>query len=104
MVASHLLKAVQFWTDMGYGDFDLRYVRDREKREVDFVITESRRPVVLVECKLRDASPHEPLLRFQAAMGGIPAVQLVRKHGVNARIPGESVRIVAASSWLAALP
>jgi predicted AAA+ superfamily ATPase len=104
MVASHLLKAVHYWTDLGYGDYDLRYVRDREKREVDFVVTESRRPVVLVECKLRDDAPHEPLLRFQAVMGGIPAVQLVRASGVDRRIPGERVRVVSAPVWLAGLP
>jgi hypothetical protein len=65
MVASHLLKAVHYWTDLGLGDFDLRYVRDREKREVDFVITESRRPALLVECTLRDESS-----RTAAALSG----------------------------------
>lgn len=35
MVASHLLKAVHGWSDLGDGDFELRYLRDKEKREVD---------------------------------------------------------------------
>lgn len=104
MVASHLLKAVHTWTDQGHGDFDLLYVRDREKREVDFVVTESRRPVVLVEAKLSDTSPAEALPRFQSALGGIPAVQLVRTAGVDRRVPGLPLRVVTASPWLAALP
>jgi len=39
LVACHLLKAVECWTDLGFGDFDLFYVRDRKKREVDFLVT-----------------------------------------------------------------
>jgi predicted AAA+ superfamily ATPase len=104
MVASHLLKAVHTWTDQGHGDFDLHYVRDREKREVDFVVTASRRPVVLVEAKRSDTSPTEALTRFQSALGGIPAVQLVGTAGVDRRVPGLPLRVVTASHWLAALP
>ena len=104
MVAGHLLKAVHTWTDLGFGDFDLRYLRDREKHEVDFVVTEGRRPLVLVECKLRDEAPHLPLLRFQSALGGIPAIQLVRTPGVDRRVPGAAVRVVSAGTWLSALP
>ena len=35
-IASHLLKAVHYWTDMGLGDYGLHYLRDKLKREVDF--------------------------------------------------------------------
>lgn len=104
MVASHLLKAVHLWTDQGHGEFDLHYIRDREKREVDFVVTESRRPVVLVEAKRSDTSPAEALTRFQSALGNIPAVQLVGTPGVDRRVPGLPLRVVTASHWLSALP
>ena len=30
-VACHLLKAVEGWTDLGFGDFELRYLRDKAK-------------------------------------------------------------------------
>lgn len=49
--ASHLLKAVQFWTDCGFGEYGLYYLRDKEKREVDFLITKNRLPWFLVETK-----------------------------------------------------
>jgi uncharacterized protein len=103
MVASHLLKSVHYWNDLGRGDFDMQYVRDKEKREVDFVITERRRPLVLIECKLRDEAPGDALFRFQEALGGIPAVQLVRTPAVNRTVPGARVRIVSAAAYLAAL-
>ena len=51
MVASHLLKAVHFWTDHGFGEFGLYYLRDKQKREVDFVVVKDNKPWFLVEVK-----------------------------------------------------
>lgn len=48
-IACHLLKAVEAWTDFGLGNFELRYVRDKMKREVDFLVLRERRPWFLVE-------------------------------------------------------
>ena len=50
-VASHLLKAVHYWTDTGLGDYDLYYLRDKEKREVDFFIIKNKKPWMLIEVK-----------------------------------------------------
>lgn len=102
MVASHLLKAAHAWTDLGYGEFELLYVRDKEKREVDFVLTNRRRPVVLIESKLSDERPTEALLRHRDQLGGLPAIQLVRVPGIDR--PGRGVRVVSAARFLAALP
>lgn len=62
LVASHLLKAVHFWTDAGLGDFSLHFVRDKEKREVDFLVVRDRRPWLLVEAKLSASGPLSPAL------------------------------------------
>jgi uncharacterized protein len=51
MVASHLLKAVQFWTDRGLGDYGLHYLRDKEEREVDFLVSRNGKPWFLIEAK-----------------------------------------------------
>jgi hypothetical protein len=48
-IACHLLKAVEGWTDLGLGRFELRYVRDKRKREVDFLVVRDRKPWFLVE-------------------------------------------------------
>ncbi|MCB1110672.1 MAG: ATP-binding protein [Chlamydiia bacterium] len=50
-VASHLLKAVHLWTDSGLGEYNLHFVRDKEKREVDFLVTKNHTPFFLVEVK-----------------------------------------------------
>jgi len=53
-IASQLLKAVHFWTDHGLGKFDLYFIRDKEKREIDFVVTRDDTVWFLVEAKLSE--------------------------------------------------
>ncbi len=61
MVASHLLKAVHWWTDLGLGQYELFYLRDKEKREVDFLVVKNSKPWLMVEVKTsanQHVSPH----------------------------------------------
>jgi predicted AAA+ superfamily ATPase len=87
VVALHLLKLVDAWNDRGYGDFALSYVRDKERREVDFLITERRRPYLLLETKLSDDQPSRALRYFRDRLRPRHAVQLVR-HGSPRRVDG----------------
>jgi predicted AAA+ superfamily ATPase len=50
-VAVHLQKFVQFYNDLGMGDYKLCYLRDKEKREVDFIVIRNGKPWFLVEVK-----------------------------------------------------
>lgn len=63
-LASHLLKAVHFWTDAGFGDFGLFYLRDKQKREVDFLITRDNHPFFLVESKFSETKSINPSLAY----------------------------------------
>jgi predicted AAA+ superfamily ATPase len=76
-VACHLLKAVEGWTDLGLGSFELRYLRDKLKREVDFLVVRDRKPWFLVEVKLSDTSLSGALSHFQAATHAPHAFQAV---------------------------
>ncbi len=64
MVASHLLKAVHWWTDIGLGTYDLYYLRDKAKREVDFLVTRNNKPWFLVEVKSSGRRGVNPHLRY----------------------------------------
>lgn len=77
LVACHLLKAVEGWTDLGFGDFELRYLRDKQKREVDFLVVRDRIPWFLVEVKLTDTSLSPSLAHFQALTKAPHAFQVV---------------------------
>jgi uncharacterized protein len=105
LVALHLLKAVRTWTQVGEASLDLSYARDKQKREVDFVIVEKNRPRVLVECKLSDTTLSPHLLAFQDALDVPHAVQLVQQSGVarHTTIGKRSQWVVSADRWLAGL-
>ena len=64
-IACHLLKAVEGWNDLGLGAFELGYLRDKEKREVDFVVVRDGEPWFLVEAKHGDSVPSPALAYFQ---------------------------------------
>ncbi|MBM3198278.1 MAG: ATP-binding protein [Chlamydiae bacterium] len=75
-VASHLLKAVHFWTDFGWGDYGLYYLRDKDQREVDFLVTKNEVPWFLVEVKLSRQSLSPSLTYFQGVTGAQHAFQV----------------------------
>jgi hypothetical protein len=64
-VASHLLKMAHYYTDAGFGNVELYYLRDKEKREVDFLITRDDIPWFIVEVKTKSSQLSESLHYFQ---------------------------------------
>jgi hypothetical protein len=79
LVAVHLHKLCQAWTDWGFGVYSLHYVRDREKREVDFLIAENQQPYALVEAKVAAAEPDPHIRYFAERLKAKHAVQVVRE-------------------------
>jgi predicted AAA+ superfamily ATPase len=78
-MACHLLKAVEGWNDLGLGRFELRYLRDKLKREVDFLVVRDRKPWFLVEVKTKDAALSDSLTYFQKATRAKHAFQAVHE-------------------------
>jgi predicted AAA+ superfamily ATPase len=71
LVAGQLLKYCHFVEDtQGYA-MELRFIRDTDKREVDFVVLQDGEPKFAVECKTgeRSVSPH---IRYFRERTGIP--------------------------------
>ena len=76
-IACHLLKAVEGWNDLGLGTFQLGYLRDKRRREVDFVVIRSGRPWFLVEVK-STANKLSPALKYFQEQLNVPhAFQVV---------------------------
>ncbi len=76
-VACHLLKAVEGWTDMGIGKFQLAYLRDKRQREVDFLVVRDGKPWFLVEVKQSEQSIGDALRYFQEQLRVPFAFQVV---------------------------
>lgn len=100
-VASHLWKATQVWTDLGLANLSLHFVKDRDRREVDFLITKDQQPWCLVECKVAETSPTENLKYFSNRLN-IPGIQVILKKGI-AKQEG-NILVVSANKWLTLFP
>lgn len=77
LVACHLLKAVEAWTDLGLGEFALFHVRDKMKREVDFLVARDNRPWFLVEVKVSETRLSPALDIMKRQTGAAHAFQVV---------------------------
>src|SRR6185295_8817172 len=102
LVASHLLKWVQYQQDTQGRDLELRYFRDVEGREVDFVVTERRKPLLAVESKWADTEIDRSLRYFKTRFPGCDAWQ-VAATGRNDYVSSEGIRVAPASLFLAGL-
>ncbi len=71
MVAGHLLKYCHFIEDHEGHRMELRFLRDTDKREIDFVVLKDRKPIFAVECKTGETqlSPH---IKYFEARTSIP--------------------------------
>lgn len=101
LVAVHLKKYVDYVNDSGAGTLSLHYVRDKEKREVDFLVCSERNPFLLVECKVSDTTPASSLIYFGLQLGLKTVIQLVQ--GGDGRIverEGLRVLVLPAASFL----
>lgn len=76
-IGSHLLKACHYWTDRGMGSYELYFLRDKEKREIDFLVTKNEEPWFLVEVKCSEESLSPNLEYFQKQLNASHAFQVV---------------------------
>lgn len=83
-VAVQLATYCTWVSDLGHGRHELCYLRDQDRREVDFVIVKDMKPVALFEAKLA-AQPWPASLHYYAERLGVPSF-LVCKEGAVKRI------------------
>jgi len=62
---------------MGLGKFELGYLHDKEKREVDFLVVREGKPWFLVEVKYKEGSMSPALKYFQNQLSVPFAFQVV---------------------------
>jgi predicted AAA+ superfamily ATPase len=102
LVACHLLKWAHFEQDTQGRDLELRYFRDIEGREVDFVVVEGRHPRLLVECKWGDAEVDRSLRYLKARFPEADAWQISATGTKDYRSP-DGVRVAPAVRLLRTL-
>ena len=104
MVAIELSRAVTHWNDFGLGEYKLWYLRNKQKEEVDFLVTENANPLFMVEAKLSETSVSPHLVKFQNILH-IPAIQLINQKNVGRKIRNghDTILVASAANWLSCL-
>lgn len=64
-VAGHLLKYCHFVEDTQGHNMELRYLRDTDGREIDFVVMKDKKPLFAVECKTGDKQKSKHIQYFK---------------------------------------
>ncbi len=82
MVASHLLKYCHYLEDTDGIKAELRFLRDTDKREIDFVVLKDKKPAFAVECKTGESSvsPHLFYFRDRTSIPHFYQVHLGNTH------------------------
>lgn len=102
LVACHLLKWVHFEQDTVGRELELRYFRDVDRREVDFVVTDERAPILLVECKLADREVERGLRYLKARFPAADAFQIACS-GRRDYVTPDGIRAMPAVDFLRTL-
>jgi predicted AAA+ superfamily ATPase len=76
LTACHLLKWCHFKEDTEGRDMELRYFRDIDRREVDFVLMEEKRPVHFIECKKFGRGANSALKYLKKRFPDVKATQI----------------------------
>jgi predicted AAA+ superfamily ATPase len=87
LVASHLLKWVHYRQDAHGRELELRYFRDVDGREVDFVLLEDGKPLSFIECKTGDAPASRASRYLLERFPGCDAWQISLKGAKGLRDP-----------------
>lgn len=83
-------------------DLELRYFRDTDGREVDFVVVEGRAPILCVEAKLGDTAIDKGLRYLKARFPKCDAWQ-VSANGSKDYVSPDAIRVCPALSFLKTL-
>ena len=102
LVACHLLKWVHYRQDIAGENLELQYFRDTDGREVDFVITEKRRPIKLIECKWSDTDVDKGLRYMHTKFPEAEAFQLTA-IGKKDYVTPDGIRVMPAIKVLGEL-
>lgn len=77
LIANHLLQRNQFLEDYQGYRMGLYYAKNKNQKEVDFLITQNDQIKELIEVKVSDSSPSPSLLYFGQQLAAPKAIQVV---------------------------
>lgn len=98
LVATHLLKKIQFIEDSEGYRTQLHFIRDRDGREVDFAIKKDRKIECLIEVKLGENQVSQQLEYFSEKLKPAQSVQVVMN--IKREYKANKMQVVSALNYL----
>jgi len=95
-VASHLLKYCNYLEDTEGYRMDLRFLRDTDKREVDFVVLKDNRPLFAIECKSGDKNINPSVYYFKKRT---PIPEFYQIHTGSGDYIKDGIRVIPAHKF-----
>jgi uncharacterized protein len=102
LIACHLLKYCNYIEDTQGEKMELRYFRDTEKREVDFVVVKNNKPVQFIECKLKGKDVSQHLKYLKSKFPAVDAYQVCYEDNIDFSTL-EGIRMQSARKFLMTL-
>ena len=99
LTACALLKEIHFRNDVKGEEYQLFYLRNKDKKEIDFLIVKDNRPVCMLEVKSSQSTLSEGFSAFLRAFKNIKVIQLVKNLKREKTFPN-GAQIRKASTWL----
>lgn len=92
-VASHLLKYCHYIEDTEGFEMDLRFIRNVDLKEIDFVVLKNKKPIWAVECKTgeKKLSPHLEYFKTRLQIPKIYQVHLGKQDYGNESTTGRAL-------------
>lgn len=84
-VAVELYTLLNLWADLTGKNYALHYVRDKAKKETDFLIIKENKPWLMIEAKLTDSPVENHHILISRILGDIPVVQLCLQENISSQ-------------------
>jgi len=97
-VAIELKARIDLWNDILEEKFEVFFIRTRDRKETDFLITRNSRPFFLCEAKLSQAKIEKHHYLHAKHLGNIPFIQLVKEPHIL-KVEQQRYFIVSASRF-----
>ena len=100
LIACALLKEIHYLADCYGIELDLYYIRTKDGREIDFLITRHGTPLCMIEAKWAYSRPSDNFRALEGFFPGIKKIQIVKELTREKTYPN-GLEIRSAQNWLA---
>ncbi len=102
-LAVNLKRIISTWNEHGLGNYQLYYIRTRDKKEVDFAVVDNNQVVMLAESKLSDKNVSSAFINLKEQMNNPISFQIINQPGYFKNDPS-GIMILGLDRFLSLMP